>query len=403
VFEDKKRALMGISTTVFISSLIMFDLSHNGIYNNVINILFIILFVTVMIYEKDYRISIPDIAITYFLFAFLALISMLWAVDFETAYSYRTRVIIITINFVVLYSTIKRYNLEQTILYGLLLGGLYNILIGIDIIQPSFDTYLNGRFIGCSGNSNKLARIMMFSIFSSLVILSLSNIKTWFKFYNYINILFSLYIIALTVSKKIMILAPIMILLSLSFKDFKIKNIVIASLFIYISIQLLVNYIDPQQLEDTLWLIEKRFSGMSHMASGQTGDASSMERVALIRGGLNLFYDNPFLGIGLNNAIYIMGKYTHSNYVELLSNVGLIGTLFFYMMYLFTLRNIYYMPLIKIKKYFYIMIFILLITDIASISYFRKPFLVLLLYIYFVAEKEGEKYKKNINSSLFNS
>jgi hypothetical protein len=191
-----------------------------------------------------------------------------------------------------------------------------------------------------------------------------------------------------------MILAPIMILLSLSLKDFKIKNIVITALFIYISIQLLVNYVDPQQLEDILWLIERRFSGMSHMASGQTGDASSMERVALIEGGLNLFYDNPFFGIGLNNVTYILGKYTHSNYVELLSNVGLIGTLFFYMMYLFTLRNIYYMPLIRIKKYFYIMIFSLLVTDIVAVSYFRKPLLILLLYIYFVAEKEGNELEK---------
>jgi O-antigen ligase len=394
VFGDKKRALLGISITIFVSSLIIFDLSHNDIYNNIINILFIMLFIMVLIIEKDYRIFVPDIAIAYALFAFLALMSMLWAIDFDTAYSYRTRVIIVTVNFIILYSTIKRYNLEQTILYGLILGGLYNILIGVDIIHPSFDTYLNGRFIGCSGNSNKLARIMMFSIFSSLVLLSLSNIKIWFKFFNYINILLAFYIIILTVSKKIMILAPIMILLSLSFRDFKIKNIAMFLIFIYFAIVFLLNHVDPHQLENMLWLIERRFDGMSHMASGQTGDASSIERMHLIRGGLNLFYDNPIFGIGLNNATYIMGKYTHSNYVEVLSSVGLIGTLFFYMMYIFTIRNIYYMPSTKIKKYFYTMVFILLITDIVSVSYFRKPLLILLLYIYFVAEKEGNELEK---------
>ena len=52
------------------------------------------------------------------------------------------------------------------------------------------------------------------------------------------------------------------------------------------------------------------------------------------------------------------------------------------------------MPSSKTKKYFSIMTFILLITDIAAVSYFRKPLLILLLYIYFVAEKEGEKQKK---------
>ena len=292
IFKDKKRVLLGVSITIFVSSLIIFDLGHNDVYNNIINILFIMLFVIVMVIEKDYKISIPDIAIAYFLFALISLMSMLWAIDFDTAYSYRTRVIIITINFIVLYSTIKRYNLEQTILYGLLLGGLYNILIGIDIIQPTFETYLNGRLIGCSGNSNKLARIMMFSIFSSLVLLSLSDIKTWFKYFNYISIILSFYIIVLTISKKVMILAPLMILLSLSLKDFTIKNILIAFLFIYISIKLLLNYVDIEQLENMLWLIERRFSGMSNMANGQTGDASSIERMNLIKGGLNLFYDN---------------------------------------------------------------------------------------------------------------
>lgn len=51
------------------------------------------------------------------------------------------------------------------------------------------------------------------------------------------------------------------------------------------------------------------------------------------------------------------------------------------------------MPSIQIKKYFYIMLFILLLLDTATVTYYTKPILFIVLYIYFVAEKEIEKNK----------
>jgi O-antigen ligase len=392
MFENKKKAILGIILTIFVASLIIFDLSHNVKYNNILNILFLVVFVAISLIERNYKIELPDILIAYFLFAIFAFSSIFWAVDFMLGFKYYTRLIIVTLDLIVLYTVFERYNLEQTILYGILLGGLYNILIGFNIIHPSYEIFEFGRFTGTLGNSNKLAKTMLLVIFSSLVLLSLSTTKGWFKIYHYISIILSFYIIILTVSKKAMILAPLMILLSFSFKNLKIKNILIFALLLYVGVKLLFIYGDIAQLESLSALVEKRFVGMMNMIDGSSsGDASSKERAYLIYEGLNIFENNPVFGIGLNNARYFLGKYTHNNYLELLIGVGILGTMLFYTVYLFTIRNIYMMPQVAVKKYFYVMIFILLLLDIATVTYYTKPILFLVLYINFVAQKRDNQ------------
>ncbi|MCK4441554.1 MAG: O-antigen ligase family protein, partial [Sulfurovaceae bacterium] len=362
-------------------------------YNNIINILFFFIFGIIFVFEKNYNISISNITIFYFLFSIFCFSSIFWALDFSLSYGYYTRLIISTLNFIVIYTIFQRYNLEQTILYGILIGVFYNILIGFDVIHPSYEIFKFGRFTGSLGNSNKLSKTMLLGIFASLVLLSKSKIPNWFRLLNQINIILSFYIIILTVSKKAMMLAPIMILLSFSVKDIKIKNILIYITLIFIIIKLLLTYGDMEQFNTLYELIEKRFSGMFNMMKGKGGDASSMERIYLVKEGLKIFENNPIFGIGLNNSRYLLVKYTHNNYLELLIGTGIIGTTLFYSIYIVTFQKIKNMPSIRIKKYFYIMLFILLLLDTSTVTYYTKPILFLILYIYFVAEKEIEKNK----------
>lgn len=393
MFEDKKRAILGVTLTIFVASLIIFDLSHNVKYNNIINIFFFLVFGVIFLLEKNYTIPISDIAIAYFLFAIFSFSSIFWAVDFDLVYDYRTRLIIVTINIIIIYTIFKRYALEDTILYGILIGALYNILIGVNIIHPSYEIFEFGRFTGSLGNSNKLSKTMLLSIFASLVLLLYPSTKGWFRVYNYMNIILSLYIVVLTVSKKAMILAPLLIFLSFSLKSLKIKNVLLFTLLLYIIIQLFITYGDMSQLDNIYSLVEKRFIGMFNMIDGHSADESSKERAYLIVKGLNIFSDNPIFGIGLNNPRYFLGKYTHNNYLELLIGVGIIGMMLFYSIYIVTIRNIYNMPNIEIKKYFFTMILIILLLDMATVTYYSKPVLFVVLYIYYVSEKESSREK----------
>ncbi len=390
--KNRKRVLIGVVLTIFVASLIIFDLPQNVKYNNLLNITLFILFIVVSFIENNYKLALPDIVIAYFLFAIFAFSTIFWAVAFNLAFKYYTRLIILTLNFIIIYTIFERYNLEQTILYGILLGALYNILIGLNIIHPSYETFEFGRFTGTLGNSNKIAKTMLFAIFASLVLLSFSFTKGWFRVYNYINIILSFYIIILTISKKAIILAPLMIILSFSFKNLKVKNLLIFLLLIVIGVKLLFTYGNIEQLNSLSTLLEKRFDGMINMINGHTGDASSRERAFLIEEGFNIFSHDPIFGIGLNNARYFLVKYTHNNYLELLIGVGIVGTVLFYSIYLLTIRVVYNMPSIKIKRYFIVMILIILLLDMATVTYYTKPVLFTVLYIFFVAQKEKVKY-----------
>ena len=386
-----KHTILSLLMTMFIASLIIFDLSSNVLYSNFFNLLLWVAFLIVFILEKDYRIPFPNIILTYFLFSMFAIASVLWAVKFNLAYSTGMRLIVVTLNLIVLYIMFERYRLEKTVLYGILLGAFYNFLIAFNIIHVSYEIFEFGRFLGTTGNSNKLANVMIISIFSSLVFLSFSTTKGWFKIYNYLSIMLSFYLVVLTVSKKAMILAPLMILLSFSVKSLRLKNIILFFIVAYVGYKVAEQYVDMDYLATVYELVEKRFMGMLDTFHGQSGDQSSEERAHLISGGLDAFANHPFIGIGLNNFRVFFGKYAHNNYIELLVGIGIIGMILFYTIYAFLIQKVYQMDASNLRRYFGGMIIVLLVMDMATVTYYNKLILFVLLFMYFMAENHMER------------
>ena len=76
---------------------------------------------------------------------------------------------------------------------------------------------------------------------------------------------------------------------------------------------------------------------ITYFLSGKrTFDHSTSERLYYMTVAKQLFKEHPLLGIGLNNfkiyisTVYIHAAYSHNNYWELLSCLGIIGTVIFY-------------------------------------------------------------------------
>ncbi|PNX47247.1 MAG: hypothetical protein BV456_11240, partial [Thermoplasmata archaeon M8B2D] len=185
---------LAVLTTLFVSSLIIFDLPVNVVYNNILNLALWALFGIFFIANKHYNLVLGKMTLGYISFTIFSLSSVFWALDFDLAFTNAMSMTVISINFIVLHALFKRYELENTVLYGILLGVAYNYMIAFNLIGVNYEVYEFGRFIGSVGNPNKLGIIMLFSIFASLVLLSYSNIKFYFKIYNYINILLASYI-----------------------------------------------------------------------------------------------------------------------------------------------------------------------------------------------------------------
>ncbi|PNX52942.1 MAG: hypothetical protein BV458_07050 [Thermoplasmata archaeon M9B2D] len=388
---------MALLTTVFVSSLIIFDLPVNVVYNNILNVALWALFGIFFIMKKHYNLVLGKMTLAYVFFTIFSLSSIFWALDLDLAFSNAMSMAVISINFIVLHALFKRYDLENTVLYGILLGVAYNYMIAFNLIGVNYEVYEFGRFTGSVGNPNKLGIIMLFSIFASLILLSYSNIKFYFKIYNYVNILLASYIIFLTISKKAIILAPLLVLASISIRNFSIKNFFLFVFIAFVSFELLITYMDIEQLLTMYELFTERFLGLIDVVQGQAGDASSIERKQLILQGFDVFSNNPISGIGLSNFRLLAGKYAHNNYVELLTGVGMVGTALYYSMYLFLFAKISRMHPSSLRKYCVAMTFIMLIMDLAVVSYFSKLAMLILLYMYYVAEyneSHGRNFKK---------
>jgi len=121
-------------------------------------------------------------------------------------------------------------------------------------------------------------------------------------------------------------------------------------------------------------------------ASG-TNEGSILMRNYMIKFGIEKFKEKPIFGWGIANYRILLDQdigwetYAHNNYIELLVDVGTIGMVVYYLMYIFSLFK-----LKKIKigiyenyKYLFISLFLsALIIGYSSIYYYSKHFYILL-------------------------
>lgn len=83
------------------------------------------------------------------------------------------------------------------------------------------------------------------------------------------------------------------------------------------------------------------------LSKGDTFDNSTRERAYYISEAKFLFKNHPLVGVGLNNFQYYIGSigyshvaYSHNNYWEMLSCLGLVGTILLYSMYFWLLYSL---------------------------------------------------------------
>src|SRR5690606_22930214 len=72
----------------------------------------------------------------------------------------------------------------------------------------------------------------------------------------------------------------------------------------------------------------------SMLSGDNVNEGSINERASMAMDGIRLWMEKPIVGWGTNQFRFISGydKYAHNNYVELLSNNGIIGFVIYYLM-----------------------------------------------------------------------
>ncbi len=266
----------------------------------------------------------------YSFFVLFGFFSILWAMNTKNVSSIMVTLVRIIVLLFFLNARVKTLKDAERVLFLFVFATMYRMLF---VMQKMVDFYslnlfFNYRFgDNFNYNSNENALLCLFSLLF-LVYLIDSGHK---KVPCILGIIFLSFIIIISGSKKgyFGLFAGMGLYFMLQSRGSKkIRRIASSILLVVLGLYLCSSV---PVLYD---LIGKRFESFFETLFSGGGEGSTGERMELIKQGLNIWLEHPLLGCGLNNFSVLqtvkVGYYAHNNYVELLADVGIVGTLMYY-------------------------------------------------------------------------
>ncbi len=295
------------------------------------------------------------------LFVVFCGLSYFWAIDKVLAAQMAFRVLVILFILKIIFKNSlgrEKYNIY---LYSLMTGIIINFLL---LAIPSTKVMFSfmGRFSGTFENPNSLAVACI--VFVYFLLRNRYRFSPW-------TIVFLLLIteilILSTASRKGLVFGNMMIILNFGVVLRRIVNkyniLIIVSAIL---LGFLFLYVNKSQI-DTF----ERFSGLVNLVTGGNIDSSTKWRIFFIDKAYEVFKDNFFLGVGIDNFQKFtgVGLYAHNNYMELLADLGIIGFLIYYRIFYLLFRHL---RNIRATNQEYIFLIVLLIMDIGIVSYYSR-------------------------------
>ena len=246
-------------------------------------------------------------------------------------------------------------------------------------LKGSFTKSTDEGRIGYSIGVHPNAMGTLCSIISMVFIYKLDTTKIK-RYYFYILILIIILLFTKSRISLFMFAAEVIGYIILRKKRTK-RNIFIIPLIILLFIISCWSIFNISILYD---LIGFRLEGiLGIFSSNKVTDASTITRMFMINIGIKIFSKSPILGIGSGNYAYYAYNfyglfkqvYSHSNYIELLCNIGLVGFILYYSIpiwsaiVLYKLLKYSYGEERKLTAFLFILVSIPIITDIGKISY----------------------------------
>jgi O-antigen ligase len=256
----------------------------------------------------------------------------------------------------------------------------YSPIILVLYLLLSGEINSSGERLGQSTflNANNLALVMMISLCCIAWLIIYSNRR-----YLLINVslaLVYLLITALTGGRKFLVLPFVFTLLLLIFRFFQTRKFRLLFYIIFFLLFLITSAWAIMNIPFLYNSIGMRFSGLFDLLRGVSSpsepDYSTIYRLLMIRSGWNWFLERPILGYGLNNFQVMFSEvltksYAHNNYIELLVDTGLVGTIIYYSFYIYLLTKLLRIrnDFTGIKDFFLAYIFVLPLFELGAVTY----------------------------------
>jgi O-antigen ligase len=201
-------------------------------------------------------------------------------------------------------------------------------------------------------------------------------------------------------SKTSMLSCSIMCVGFIVIKDRKKWNVTIKNILI-ITIIAIVVFLMIMKIPILYNIIGERIAAFMETFSGENDtDKSTLQRMYLIRKGMEVFKQRPLIGVGIDNFRYFnnLHTYAHSNIVELLASVGLIGCILFYRLYYIIIREMHYNGSLTDEDKAFVIAYLLevIIINFSNVYYYEMIDIVVLCVMYCFASTKSNCKKIKI-------
>lgn len=341
-------------------------------------------------------------------FAFFA-ISMAWSINTWNCYWAMRQFFVMAIGILATYNYLKSSpgNIKKLLKVYLVVSLFLIVFVLMHIDQIESGTRLGQQVdesLGEEGalNSNLIAINLCYALYAGFVLFFQGKKSKLVKVAVLGASAFVVYLILLTGSRK----AIILLLLPFIIQPLLNKNIGKKLLLIPIAAGVaalgfyLIMYV-PILYE----AIGVRFEDAINVVTGSTVGGEDISRAMLIEYGIEWFKERPALGYGINCFRVLSDKtwmfggknfYAHNNYLELLVDVGVIGTLIYYSCYFYLWKKLKgHFADNPLNKWVAILIVVQLFLDFAMVSYYSFNSNLILCLCFFAAEKTQNIKVKN--------
>lgn len=320
--------------------------------------------------------GLPILATCFFLS-----VSAFWATEQSRSVQNISWIIVLTLSCYIAYMCL--YWSRNTTTVQLALTASILALLTFSAVEFGADIFQGGRLEPLGINANLFARTVIFG----MVLICASMIARQELSISKIGILAFLVILVVygTGSRKGLFLV-FLILALFGYHHIKTIDASRKILFIFLAI-LSLSYFFMELQTTQVWERSIGMAGSSTIDGG--GEASFVKRLTFAGRGLELFAQKPMLGWGLHQFQYVSGfrTYSHSNYIELLVNNGLIGFCIYYSIYaaiFFEYRRVKKIMSEQNRFLFVSLFSTTLAWDVAAVSYQTSStwlFIALLCYL----------------------
>lgn len=343
--------------------------------------------------------------------------SALWASNVSDTFNYLNTAIQIIVIAVIIPTIINDSNDIEKILKALLFSFNYAavlVLLRANFNFSSFELRL-GNEIGL--HPNLLGLRMAIGAILSYYFFKTEK-KTKSKITSIISFLLMIIVLFLSGSRKSLVLCVVGILL---YEIFQTKGVAV---FYKVGIALVIGVIIINLLltnEMLYYLIGRRIENVLLIYTGQidsnVSDMSMNERSYYISEAINLFFKYPILGYGGNNFMSYMREigywhvaYSHNNFFELLSTLGIVGFSVYYYFWGYILlklmvqitgekeKNLRESSKKRSRKILFLIILVLLIIlDYWNVSYINEINFIIMNIAWIDIIKAKNEIKDNDN------